>query len=61
MFPSEHGSNHVKSYRKQFERVRSACQMPFVGFHHSREGNLQSWRLNLFCLVASQPGRLTET
>ena len=36
IFPNEDGSNHVKSYRKQLERVRSACQMPYVGFHHFR-------------------------
>ena len=36
MFPNEDGSNHVKSYRKQLDRVRSACQMPYVGFHHFR-------------------------
>ena len=36
MFPNEDGSNHLKSYRKQLDRVRSACQMPHVGFHHFR-------------------------
>jgi integrase len=36
MFPNEDGSCHVKSYRKQLERVREACELPFVGFHHFR-------------------------
>jgi integrase len=36
MFPNAEGSDHVKSYRKQLGRVRSACQMPYVGFHHFR-------------------------
>ena len=36
MFANEEGSHHVKSYRKQLERIRSACQMDFVGFHHFR-------------------------
>jgi integrase len=36
MFPNDDGSDHVGSYRKQLERVRKACQMPYVGFHHFR-------------------------
>ncbi|MGA2659949.1 MAG: hypothetical protein ABSH34_20795 [Verrucomicrobiota bacterium] len=36
IFPNEDGTNHVKSYRKQLDRVRTACNMPFLGFHHYR-------------------------
>jgi integrase len=36
LFPNEDGSSHVGSYRKQLERVRDACELPFVGFHHFR-------------------------
>ena len=36
LFANQDGSNHIKSFRKQLERVRSACEMPYVGFHHFR-------------------------
>jgi integrase len=36
MFPNEDGTDHVGSYRKQLERIREACEMSFLGFHHFR-------------------------
>jgi integrase len=36
MFPNEDASDHVGSYRKQLVRVRKACELPYVGFHHFR-------------------------
>jgi integrase len=36
MFPNEDGTNHIGSYRKQLERVREACAMTYLGFHHFR-------------------------
>ena len=36
IFPNENATHHVKSYRKQLNRVRSACRMPLLGFHHFR-------------------------
>jgi integrase len=36
LFPNEAGTNHIKSYRKQLNRIREVCELPFVGFHHFR-------------------------